>query len=66
MGGLSLVAIVWTVVFTLSTNGSYVNPVGFKGEKYHLPLCDLSFKKLPLVYLLTIDSEKMRIVEKLI
>ena len=39
---------------------------GFKGDKYHLSLYGPSFKKLTLVYLLTIDSEKMRIVEKLI
>lgn len=39
---------------------------GFKGDKYHLSLYGPSFKKLTLVYLLTIDPEKMRIVEKLI
>lgn len=39
---------------------------GFKGDKYHLSLYGPSFKKLTLLYLLTIDSEKMRIVEKLI
>lgn len=57
----SLLAIVWTIVFTLSKMGS-----DFMILDRRVPWCDLSFKRLTLACLLTIDFKGTRILGNLV
>lgn len=61
MEGPSLLAIVWTIVFTLSKMGSDFTILGRR-----VPWCDSSFKRLTLAFLLTIDFKGTRIMGNLV